>query len=334
MSRAHLTLVAVFALCLAAIPASAQAGADDPEIVFDPPLNVNIRQTNGVAARGEILSMNDKELLLRSVSKKEVRIKLERVRSIKTSNETFEYWPGDESFSDLCARADEVPGAKLMGDGPPSKTGRSTRPAVPDRDDEEEVDPGDQRGGKAGPRPSGANASGSDILKPGRPGKSPRGNRDDDLQAAHQEIERGGQKTSGGKTGSARAEVEAESDTTDDEPQPGTTIYSCSHCEKELPLSFSSGDACPHCGKVAVFEEESAEGAALKDPPRPVQNPFAAGGQASTPAAAPAAVPVAAAPVTAAPASGGMGLSDMPMLAKVGIFAAFLVVGWFLLNRR
>jgi hypothetical protein len=44
-------------------------------------------------------------------------------------------------------------------------------------------------------------------------------------------------------------------------------------------------------------------------------------------------VPIANA-TAAAPAAGGGGLADVPLIAKIGVFAAFLIVGWFLLNRR
>jgi hypothetical protein len=336
MSRALLTLIAVFALCLTALSAIAQAGANDPEIVFDPPLSVTIRQTNGAPARGEILSMNEKDLLLRAVSGKEVRIKLERVRSIKTSGETFEYWPSDETFMELCQRVDKVPGATLMGEVAQPKRGRTR--ATPNRNGavaNDNDDPDDKRGMK---RPQGQAAitpSGDDILAKGRSSLSGlHGRRQDeaeaDLEKKQQANGNAGSRNRRQQDDESTADNDqAESDQSDSTASAGT-IYFCSHCEKELPLSFRSGSKCPHCGEIAVFEDESASSAALATP-APAKNPFAAGGPATTPAAA----PVAAAPVAAAPAAGGgMGLADVPLVAKIGIFLGLLVVGWFLLNRR
>jgi len=338
MNRALLTLIAIVALTVASHPAS--AGADDPELVFDPPLSVNIRQTNGVAARGDILSMNDKELLLKSVSGKEVRIKLERIRSIKNTSETFEYWPGKESFEDLCARVDEVPGAKLMGDKAPAKTGRRT---VSSRDEDEGVDSDDQRGRRNG------TPNGGGILDKGRPALgsgAAHGRKADEIEAAnraaHQAIERAGPRIATRPEPSKKQKPANVEDATDEpaepaepakEPEPGDTILLCSHCEKELPLAFQSGDACPHCGKVAVFEHESAESAAEQLPEPEKEDPFKPRGAVTTPAPVPAPVPIANASA-AAPAAGGGGLADVPLIAKIGVFAAFLIVGWFLLNRR
>jgi hypothetical protein len=329
MNRASFTLTAVSALCLMVLSAAAQAAANDPEIVFDPPLSVTIRQTNGAPARGEILSMTGKELLLKAINGKEVRIKLERVRSIKTSNESFEYWPSDEPFTELCQRVDKVPGATLMGDIARPKTGRSTQRAAPKRSepaDAEEED-SDRPGLKKKPRLALPSA---DEIEESRPslkiGSRDRGD-DEDAQAEDKTDKRG----------PTRSRREADEATADDDqgdaPKAGGTVYLCSHCEKELPLAFLSGDACPHCGKIAVFEEESASTAALADA-APNKNPFATGGPATTPAPVhtPVATPAAVAPAPAT--GGGMTLADVPLAAKIGIFLGFVVIGWFVLNRR
>jgi hypothetical protein len=343
MSRALLTLIAVFALCLTALSAAAQAGANDPEIVFDPPLSVTIRQTNGAPARGEILSMNEKDLLLRAVSGKEVRIKLERVRSIKTSGETFEYWPSDETFMELCQRVDKLPGATLMGNiAEPTRRGRTPR-AVPNRNGaaaSNDEDPDDRRGMKKPQGRAAVTPSGDDILAKGRSSLNGLHGRRQDEAESEQEKKQPANGTAGSRNRRQQNdESTADNDQSDsdqgdngqgDSVAVAGTIYFCSHCEKELPLSFRSGSKCPHCGQIAVFEDESASTAALATH-APAKNPFAAGGPATTPAAA----PPAAAPVAAAPAAGGgMGLADVPMVAKIGIFLGLLVVGWFLLNRR
>jgi hypothetical protein len=328
MSRALLTFVAVSAASLGLLSSPSDAGANDPEIVFNPPLTVNIRQTNGAPARGELLSVNDKEVLLRIVSGKEVRMKLERVRSIKNSTSTFEFRPADETFDELCRRIDEVPGAKLMGELRGVRRSTQNRPATTESSSE---DPHDRRGtlkNQASPFQA------QEVLGKGRLGPNglPTKPRKDEEEAPVQSSVQIAQNE--GKP-SPTSDAEAEPD---EPPVPGSTIYLCSNCEKELPLSFVSGDACPHCGKVAVFADEAADNAANGPATvsAPGQNPFATGGPATVPTVPVVPTAVEPVPVSAPPAAGGggMGLADIPLLGKVGIFAGFVILGWFVLQRR
>jgi len=329
MNRAILTLIALQVACLVASAAAAQAGANDPEIVFDPPLTVTIRQTNGAPARGDVLSMNEQDLLLRTVGGKDVRIKLERIRSIKTANESFEFWPADESFTDLCGRVDAVPGATLMGDVAKPAPARGARRSTQNRTAPvDEDDPEVRRERRQAARDASPKIGSGDILAKGRPGleKLQAAKRGDDPE--QQAATRPGRDRQNDERGADESPAD-EAPNQDETPASGTTIYSCSHCQEDLPLSFNSGDACPHCGKLVVHEHESAETAA-EDTVVTRDDPFKSNVPATTPAPVPVAAPAAVAPV----AGGGMGLADMPLIAKVGIFAGFLIVGWLVLQRR
>src|SRR5262245_30395332 len=78
--------------------------AADAEIAFEPPRIVAVRQTNGAPARGHLLRITENDLWLRVVNGTEVRLKLDRVRSVKASDQSLEFWPGSESFYDFATR--------------------------------------------------------------------------------------------------------------------------------------------------------------------------------------------------------------------------------------
>jgi hypothetical protein len=134
----------------------------------------------------------------------------------------------------------------------------------------------------------------------------------------------------------ADATEQAAASSTDSTGAPGTEILICSNCNEELPAGFVSGDACPHCGKVATYEvEESNPFAAGGGASAAPQNPFAAPGGVPPTAAMPAVMPAAPPPAAAAPAGGqGMSMADIPLIGKLGIFAGFVIVGWLILQRR
>jgi hypothetical protein len=317
--------LAGFVLFAIACGLPSAAVAEEPEIAFDPPLAVVIRKTDGTSARGRLLRLDAEQATLRILNGSEIELPIDRVRLIQASGGaagTFEYRPADEAFEDLAARSGSVPGAKVSGAVARSvaRTGNGAgarqanrRSAIGNSDDDDDrrgfrvrepVRPRDEKTqtGDAGPNPA-----------------NPFGNL--------------GRMTPNVPAVNDPAANEPTGEEPDATPAPGTVILVCSNCEKDLPAGFRSGSACPHCGEIAVFEEESAQLAA-NDAAASPQNPFAAPGGGAAPA------PVA--PVTPAPArqnpvaTGGQGfsMSNMPLIAKVGIFAAFVVVGWLVLQRR
>lgn len=96
---------------------------------------------------------------------------------------------------------------------------------------------------------------------------------------------------------------------------------------QDLPANFHSGDKCPNCGKVAVFDDGGSSNpfAVAGGSGAGGGNPFVANG------AAPQAQPAPAAPQVQ---NQGFDMANMPWFAKAGIFAAFVIVGWVLLQRR
>jgi len=331
---------AVFASVMMGIVATSGAGgqqtnAADPEIVFDPPKTVVVRQTNGRPARGELLRLNEDALWLRVLDGTEVKLKLDKVRSVKTSDESFEFWPAQEDFSGLAQRIGTVSGAKLNGkvarrasavSNRKSPGGKSTDIGQIDQDDPDErrhlrrkqrmqmenpATVGNRRPILNLP-PAKNLANAATVDEPAR-------------TEEHAQISRSDDESN---------EPEETADDSDATGAGSIEVLVCSNCEKDLPAGFKSGSQCPHCGKVAVFEQVAVGNpfAVQGGGGQASQNPFAAsGGTLPAPAATvPLVQPVAAAP-TNAPA---MSLEGMPLIAKVGIFAGFVVLGWFILQRR
>lgn len=328
------TIVACCAVVLGTgwLPGGGAVCGADPEVVFEPPKAVVVRQSNGLPARGELLRMNADTLWLRALNGKEVRLKLENVRSIKSSDESFEYRPGEETFGELSQRIGSVSGASLNGSvaASPRGTSRRTQTNSPKLVNPGQMDPDARKEARRAARVAQANPVGG----AGRDGNSPvvpplrLGGGGSDDPASDRANE-----SPGDPAVSANDAVRATSPAAGSAA--GTEVLLCSECEQELPAGFTGG-ACPHCGKQLAFEDtgptnpfEVPTGA----PGRPA-NPFATNSAPTTPptAAMPALQPAAAAP---APAPGEpAGLSNMPLIAKVGIFAGFVIGGWFLLMRR
>jgi hypothetical protein len=286
----------------------ASAVGADPEIVFDPPKTVVVRQSNGAPARGELLRIDREELHLRALNGDEVQFKLERVRSVKTSDESFEYWPAQETFDELAGRINTVQGAKLNGtvaaaNGGTQQTGQNrSRTRKHKRDDDYGATPDED--GRSGFELR-ANGNGIDPARQGRA---------DSARPAPQ---------------GADDTEPTENGTTDADPAPGAEILVCSNCQKDLPAGFVSGGRCPHCDRVVVFDTGDSNPFAASAGSASPQNPFAANG-----APPPAQIPAAAAGAPPAADAGGGGLDSIPLYGKIGIFAAFLVVGWLILQRR
>lgn len=308
-SRA-VTRIAFGLTSLLVMQAAVALAAGDAEIVFDPPKAVLVRKTDGSPARGELLRINGEKLWLRAVNGTEVDYKLEKVRSVKASDESFEFWPSKETFNELAGRIDKVGGAKLNGTvASPARTQRSqpqqTQPRKKPRrgdDDYGESSPATATDGSAAAPP----LHFGDNARPA-PAIDDANGRDED----------------------AGTEAETEEATADADSTAGAEVLICSNCDKELPAAFKSGDKCPHCSTIAVFQTVEVNPFAATTTTKPAHDPFAAA--AAPPAAAIPAAPGAAAPVVDA---GAGGLAGIPLLGKVGIFAAFVIVGWFILQRR
>lgn len=309
MRRTIGKLCALGALSLVTLCAAVCAAADKSELAFDPPLSVSIRQTNGLTARGKLLTVTEQELVLRAVNGKEVKFKLDRIRFVKNTDETFEYWPNKEKFSELCKRVDEVPDATLNNAAHLARRdGRPQRSPQPD--------PADVRGESTRRTRPAIASSENDLRAPGGVDESPGagGPRVQNAADAQQQPAR---------RNFSADDTPLTTDDVADPPARGSVIYSCSNCTQDLPATIRSGDSCPHCGEIAVFEEDSAELAATVDPRG---DPFAAAG--------PPTVPVSVAHVAAPQPTGGLSIAEMPFIAKIGIFAGFLFLGWILLQRR
>ncbi|MBL8850859.1 MAG: hypothetical protein JNG89_14355 [Planctomycetaceae bacterium] len=300
------------------LPGASAIGAD-AEIVFDPPKAVVVRQTNGAPARGDLLRIDNAELHLRALNGNEVQFKLERVRSVKTADETFEFWPSQETFEELAGRINTIGGAKLTGRVPKSAA-----------NDESETPP--QGRGRAA-RKHQQNV-GDDNVPRDEDGRGPFGIQVPATNPADSD------QTPVTRADNARPATDAEpepAESTDEpavDPEAGTEILVCSNCQKDLPTGFASGDKCPHCNKVAVFDTGDVNPFAATGSSAPAQNPFAANGAAPPAAAIPAAAPAAAAAAPVTADAEGSGLAEIPLYGKIGIFAAFLVVGWLILQRR
>lgn len=331
----HRTLKALIACCAAYLatcwlPGSGAVHGADAEIVFDPPLVVVVRQSNGLPARGELLRMNAESLWLRALNGKEVRLKLANVRSVRTSNESFEYWPGEESFAELAQRVGSIAGASLNGTVASSPRGNARRGAggSPKLTDPGQMDPDARKEARRAARLRQSEAASGDVrgnqrpVIPGFKGREEGSDDPENVPSSEPVADRAGAGNvadTGGDGGAV----------------PGTEVLLCSQCEKELPAGFTGG-ACPHCGKVLAFEDTGPSNPFAVKPGAPggPANPFATKSAPTTPptAAMPAVQPASTTPAPA-PAQ-PIGLANMPVIAKVGIFAGFLIVGWFLLQRR
>src|SRR5262245_8615037 len=108
MLRRHATVAGVLA-CFAMFGVET-AQAADAEIAFEPPKVVAVRQSNGAPARGHLLRITENDLWLKVLNGSELRLKLERVRSVKSPDQTLEFWPGSESFYDFATRMKQSQG--------------------------------------------------------------------------------------------------------------------------------------------------------------------------------------------------------------------------------
>ena len=327
MCHRHLILTIGLGLCLmlCGLASDSHVSAADTEITFDPPPTVVVRKTDGRSARGRLLSITADQVRLRLVRGDEIELELDEVRRIGGSTSSrlgrrttgqFEYIPSLESFDELVNRVSRIPNSLVVGGRPTVRRSQSQPPSSPNTDSDDD--------GKRSPFARGQNARPAPV-EPRRYQVETPPNTGSPL----------------GNSGTNAKETDV-----DEEAPPVTNgvseIYVCSHCEHDLPAGFQSGGKCPHCGWVALFEEESAELAANDPIAKPTTNPFApqAGGGREV-RQQPAAdrggrLNVAAAAQNPAPAAKAppFSFANMPTIAKVGIFLGFIVVGWFILQRR
>lgn len=326
MSHRHWYFTAGLALCLfsGGLAADSRALAAEPEIVFDPAPSVTVRKTDGTSARGRLISINEDEIRLRILNGREIELELERVRVIRggagkasqRSAGKFEFQPTVETFDDLVQRVPSMPYAKLSGE-PGRVVGSDANPQFRSRPSQPSGSTG------SGKREDGDDTRGFSL------GGAPAGSADVEQPRA---ARRQQNNNPFGFAGDAANDAE------DDEepagPVAGTEILVCSMCERDLPAGFRSGGKCPNCGETLVLEEDSAD-SAVDDPAARASNPFAAPG-----GAAPREDRVVAASSTrrnqapSAAEATEFSFSNMPPIAKIGIFFGFIVAGWFVLQRR
>ena len=289
-----------------AVVAVSPSLAAEPEIVFDPPPSIVVRKTNGSAARGSLLGIDAKRVRLRIVDGTEIKLELSDVRLILASRAgrrvvgRFEFRPAAETLEELARRIRRIPGAKLIRDF--------------DGDDDNAV-PRDHHGGARAPSESGQAA------------EYPKQNQQFRPNAARPAAEKHSERTDGrSKDDSIAPSGNAAQDTTAVEAPAGADgISICSNCQHELPATVRSGHRCPNCGQL--LEEESPPVAAQEPPVTTPQNPFAP----------PNSVPALKTAPAQSPTSGTvrkMSLDNIPPLAKLGIFAGFILLGWWVIGRR
>lgn len=287
--------------CLIAAVCAGQQPATQPQIVFDPPKPVVVRQTNGTTARGKLLRITAEEVVIRTLSGTEVALEIERVRSVKTSDGALEYLPSKESYDELAQRFAKPrrahPQSAAAGKGPIGPNSPEAQPFP-----------------FAGRESTDATNKTDPQSPPGR-------------QAPVDSIP---PSEGTGETSSAAAASDDRGPSNDGGDE--LTVLICSQCNKELPSSIRSGDTCPHCGTVVVYDD-GAPAAALDLGATGYPDPGAtgfpaapAGPNAPTPAQRPASG------TTTVVSDGGLANLSLPL--KVGIFVGILALGWLLLQRR
>ena len=81
-----------------------------PQLTASTPLKVRIRQKSRITASGSLISLTEETVKFRTPRGKEVEISIEKISNIRTMDGVLDYSPGRESFADLVARVNEIPG--------------------------------------------------------------------------------------------------------------------------------------------------------------------------------------------------------------------------------
>ncbi len=290
---------------IALVAVSAAVAQDAPrkvqQVTLSPPKEASIRQKSGPARVFTLISLTEEVVTIRTSAGKEVEIEMDKIKTIRTRDGEFDYSPEDEAFASLLRRANRISGVSIE--------------TVDVFDPLERFAPGEeipQSPGRPDPDPAVVrNTPPPDTGMPEPVTSQP-------LVISTPEV-------------TATPAPVMQPDDTDDPPAPpGTTIYTCATCGKELPAGVRDGDKCPHCGIVfwnratpAAVATANSDGSTTTGYPEAAGNPTTSGAPANN-----------AAPATAAPSSSSVNFDEIPMWMKVGFFVGLLAIGWLLLQRR
>lgn len=262
----------------------------------------SVQQTNGVRARGDLVSMTPEQVVVRR-QQRTFEIPMDKVKSITTTDGNFSYSPADETFDSLLRRCRRIPGVSVgkieVFDPIPPESPAATA---------------------GNPRRNPATAAAEETPAPESPTATP---------------EVAVNAPDGPETTTERPA--AVTKTTVADPAPGTTVAMCASCKEQVPLSLKNGDRCPHCG-VIIWNGPSIIEPSSNSYPAVAGNAAGPGANSGYPTAAGSGAP---APVATTPVEGGIPASSMggsfantPMWMKVALFGGLLAVAWLLLQRR
>lgn len=307
-----LIAVTVSAWLLAVADGSPFARAQDPaddaprmldQISFGGARPGSVQQTNGVRARGDLVSMTPEQVVLRRQAKT-FEIPMDKVKSITTTDGNFSYSPADETFDSLLRRVRRIPGVTI------GKT--------------EVYDPIPPESPATTSSPRRNPAAGSTTEQPAT-----------ETPAATAEVtavtpEEPERESPRPATQTAAAAGD---------PAPGSTVAICASCKQPVPLSLRNGDRCPHC-QVIIWNGPSVFESGTNSYPAGTSGNAGGGNGAGAayPTAAGAATPAApaTAPIEGGVPAGSVGgaFENTPMWMKVAMFGGLLAVIWLLMQRR
>ena len=265
---------------------------------------MSIRQKSGPSRTFTLISLTAETATIRTAAGKDVEIEMSKIRSIRTRDGDFDFSPEEEAFASLVRRANRISGVSVQ--------------TVDVYDPIERFAPGEEIP--------------SDPVPPRRnPDPAPSIVRNDDTNPGPadpvlpQPLIVATPETTTNVTPAMTPEDAG------NPPPPGTTIYTCATCNRDLPAGVRDGDKCPHCG--IVFWNRAPAPAASGNS----GGTNNAGGYPQAtgyPTASGAADPAASPPSNITTSSGGLDLDSVPMWMKVGFFVGLIAIGWLLLQRR
>jgi hypothetical protein len=312
---------------LSAIPAFA---ADQLEFV--PPRDVNIRMANGSLTKAKLKSILPTSIIVSNRDGSEKELSIATVRTVSTSDNSFNYAPAQETFEKLATRAQKIQGVTLR-----------TRAVAGSAASEKATSTADLSGDKGpnGPPaiyaamiglapkalPEMSSGSAGFVTSSGFGGPNLRPHTHSALDTSAVASMTGlSNRPPAGMPGAVKpAERELVG-------KPGEHVY-CSNpkCKKEVHDAHY-GDECPYCH--IIWAKEDAPAMVAVNPSGAGSetggsSPFGAAVSATTttPGAktTPGAVPIV---------NPGFSLETVPWWGKVGGFGAMLFVLWFLSQRR
>lgn len=320
MSRSIAAAAALAALFGMQLLAAGQGLPEDAprkvqQVTLSPPKDASIRQKSGPARTFTLISLTEDSIKVRTSAGKEIEIEMDKIQTIRTRDGEFDYSPGEETFASLLRRATRINGVMVE--------------TVDVYDPIERIAPGEEEPEER-PRPAnnGHRANPPAVAANNDPGAEPgesvtRPSTAHSAQVPSVTVEPSNPEPVTSEPADATTSGHSEN------PAPGTTIYTCATCGKELPPGIKDGEKCPHCGIVfwsagppVAVAANSGDNSGNSGYPAATGYPTSAGNNP------------ASAPVATTPGVSTTSFSDVPMWMKVGFFVGLLVIGWLLLQRR